>query len=107
MGLVPMTGSINEDMLMLQALDPSARLNFSSHTAKWYVDTRLEVGDGATLCGVAEHRASPAEAVEATLGSLQGIEDDQYVVSKFRGHRREWRWNGVAFAECTREEAMQ
>jgi hypothetical protein len=93
-------------MLIIKALDPNASVLFSEYTHQWYVSASIEIGDGSMLTGGAEHRNTPNEAVEAFYDRLTSINLDQYVVSKYRGHRREWRWNGAAFAECTRDEAL-
>lgn len=93
-------------MLVINALDPGASLAFSHHTGMWYVDSRISIGDGTLLNGGSEHRATPEEAVEAFFERLTTLDLDHYVVSKYCGHRREWTWNGAAFAECTRPEAL-
>lgn len=93
-------------ILMIKALDPSASIVFSEYTAQWYVEARLEIGDGTILSGGSEHRSTPDEAVAAYFEHLTSTNLDQYVVSRYRGERREWRWNGAAFAEVTRDVAL-
>lgn len=93
-------------MLTVQALDHSAHLDFSSYTGRWYVSARIEVGNGAFLTGITEHRADPNEAVHAFFERLTAVSDDEYLVTRYRDHRREWRWNGAAFEECTRQEVL-
>lgn len=102
-----MSDQMVRDMLVLKALDPGADLKLSEYTGKWYVSTCLEIGNGVILSGVAEHEATPERAVAATLARLQSVTAGCYVASKYAGKRREYRWNGGAFAECTREEAMR
>lgn len=93
-------------MLIIKALDPGASVLFSEYTHHWYVGASIEVGNGSVLTGGAEHRETPNEAVQAFFDRLTSIGLDEYIVSKYRGQRREWRWNGAAFAECTRDEAL-
>jgi hypothetical protein len=94
-------------MLTIQALDHFAHLDFSSYTGRWYVSANVEVGNGAFLTGITEHRGDPYEAVRAFFERLTSVPQDEYLVTKYCGHRREWRWNGAAFQECTRREVVE
>lgn len=93
-------------MLIIQALDPGASLNYSSYTKQWYVSARIEISDGSVLTGVAEHTENMQDAITAFFNRLAEIDLDHRVVSRYAGRRREWRWNGAAFAECTRDKVF-
>jgi hypothetical protein len=97
---------IDRDMLIIRALAEDAKLLFSEYTKKWYVSAGASIGDGVMLRGIVEHRETPAEAVEAYMQRVRRLNLDEYIATEFRGHRREWRWNGAAFAECTRPEVF-
>lgn len=90
-------------MLKILALDPDASLRLSRFTELWYVSAKIEIGDGVLLTGVAEHRDSPEAAIGAFFERITNIKLDEYVVSHYCGQRREWSWNGAAFAEVTRD----
>lgn len=92
---------VNEAMLAIKALDPQASVRFSEYTGKWYVDARTEVGDGSILKGGSEHRDHPGEAVLAYFAYLIAIDHEHYIVASPWGERREYRWNGAAFAETS------
>lgn len=96
----------DEIMLVLQALDPNATVGYSSYTRQWYVQANISIGNGAILTGATEHRSTPGDAVAAFFNRVADLSLDEYVVSDYLGHRREWRWNGAAFAECTRDEVF-
>lgn len=93
-------------MLIVQALDPGASVNYSTWTHQWYVSSSLHIGNGSTLTGCAEHRDNAFDAISAFFNRLTELSLDEYVTSDYHGHRREWRWNGAAFAECTRDEVF-
>lgn len=99
--------TVEEIMLIVQALDPGAALSFSVYTGQWYLHADVHIGDGAFLTGVSEHRPSPDLAVRSFFDRITDLSLGEYVVSDFHGHRREWRWNGAAFAECTRDEVFE
>ena len=101
-----MPESAAQIMLILKALDPGASVKFSEWTGQWYVEASIEVGDGSVLTGGTEHRDSPDDAVRDYFARLTAISLDEYVATRYCGQRREWRWNGAAFAEITRREAM-
>lgn len=95
-------------LLVIQALSPGASVNYSQYTQKWYVEARnLDVGDGVMLTGSTEHAATPEEAVRGYFDYLTSVEYPKYIVSSYQGHRREWRWNGAAFAEVTRDLVLE
>lgn len=96
---------LSDMMLLIQSLDRGASIKFSGYTMQWYVGASIEIGDGVLLRGVAEHCDTPDEAVTAYFERLTTIGLDEYIVSSFAGKRREWRWNGATFVECTREVA--
>lgn len=86
-------------MLRIKALDRTAHLEFSEATLKWYVSSRLEICGDGMLSGVVEHRASPEEAVSAFLHRLVVLPEGKRIALVRSDSRREWRWNGAAFAE--------
>lgn len=97
--------NVSQYMLQIQALDPSASLQMSEYTRKWYVSARIHLSDGTIESGVVEHRETIEEAIVDYFNRLRTHQVDEFIASSYRGERREWRWNGAAFAECTREEA--
>lgn len=105
-GLVTCPVSDEEVMAIIDALDPGASLKFSKWTGKWYVAANLEIGDGTILRGITEHHDTPHDAIQAFFSVLTNLSLDEYVASTYCGQRREWRWNGAAFAEVTRHEAL-
>ena len=94
-------------MLIIKALDPSASVAFSEYTNKWYVASRLEIGNGVTLTSPNEHRDSPEDAVLSYFAALTNLSAGEYVVSRYLAIRREWTWNGAAFAECTGRSGLE
>lgn len=92
----------DREMLAILALDPDASLLFSTMTHLWYVSARVYISDGAIESGVTEHRETPQAAVAQFFTRLTSLSLDEWVNSTYKGKRREWRWNGTAFAECTR-----
>lgn len=96
-----------EIMLMLKAMSRDVRVEYSEYTARWYVSARhLEIGNGTLLTGGSEHRETPDQAIQAFFDRLTSIGLDEYIVGDYLGQRREYRWNGAAFAECTRSEVL-
>lgn len=93
-------------MLSLLAIDPNTSLKLSRYTGHWYIDSNISIGNGVILAGVAEHRSDPDIAIRAVFQKLTSLDLDHFIVTTYRGKRREWRWNGAAFAECTRTEAL-
>ena len=95
-------------MDLIQSLDQDAHTNYSWVTRQYYVTARIEIGDGVCLTSICEHRATPDEAIDAYLDALKRIDltDDAFLVTTYKQRRREWRWNGSAFVECTREERL-
>lgn len=95
--------SATENMLLIKALAPSASLQLSTFTRKWYVDARIEISDGCMLSGVTEHRDTPDLAVLAFINTLMAIDSNQFdrciVANAMVGERRQYVWNGAAFAE--------
>lgn len=99
--------STGQIMLMIQALSPGAGVNYSQYTQQWYVEARhLDIGDGVMLSGGTEHCGTPQQAIQAYFEKLIAVDYPKYIATEYDGQRREWRWNGAAFAECTRREAL-
>lgn len=98
---------MSDKTLIIKALDPNAKLSYSEYTDKFYIASLIEISNGYILSGVAEHREDKQEAWDAFFERLTNLKDDEFVVSSYKTRRREWRWNGAAFAECTRPEAMK
>lgn len=94
-----MSGDVRNQMLLLKALDSAASILLSQYTQQWYVSARIEIGDGVMLAGVAEHRDTPQEAVAAMFERLCDLGLDHYIAASPYGDRRNYRWNGAAFAE--------
>lgn len=93
-------------MLVIQALDPGASVNYSTYTRSWYVSASIEIGNGSILSGVTEHCENVFDAIAAFFNRIADLPHGEYVVTRYHGRRREWRWNGAAFAECTRDEVF-
>jgi hypothetical protein len=91
-----------EKMLHIKALDSEASVQLSEWTHCWYVSARIDVGGSGTLEGITEHRSLLSAAVGAFFDKLTSLPVDRFLVTNHQGQRREWRWNGSAFAECTR-----
>lgn len=94
-----------EAMLIIKALDNDACLRFSDLTYQWYVDASIEIGNGVTLSTASEHCADADAAVLAFFARITSLAIDEYLVSRHFGQRRQWRWNGGAFVECTQSRA--
>lgn len=90
---------VKRAMLLIQTLDPNAHIGFSDITGQWYVSAHIEIGGDGFLSGGTEHRDTPEDAVRAYLAHLTSIDLGRYLVTKFDGQRRHWRWNGAAFRE--------
>lgn len=95
--------SVTENMLLIKALDSSASLDLSTYTRQWYVSARIEISDGACLSSVTAHRDTPDLAVLAFINALMAVDSNQFdrciVTNSFRDARRQYVWNGAAFAE--------
>lgn len=102
---------ITQDFLMIMSLDPEAAISFSEYTGQWYVQARIEVGDGDVLQGMTEHRDTPEDAVNAYMARLKEINYHQathfLVTRRFGDRRQHWRWNGVTFMEEPVPETVQ
>ena len=96
---------VDTQMLMIKALDPKAHLEFSEYTWKWFVSSRLEICGDGVLTGIVEHCASPEIAVAKFLERLTTIPDDRRIALIYSNERREWLWNGAAFAEHPRMQS--
>jgi len=98
--------AVDKGIAILQSIDATAHLAYSQYTDKFYVASRIEIGDGFLLTGGTEHREEKKDAVEALLEKLKAVVEPGYVVGSYMDQRREYRWNGHTFAECTRQAAM-
>lgn len=92
--------------LMLQSLGVTPAVQYSQYTGKWYGTMNIDIGDGHMRSGVAEHRATPEEAVIAFFDRLIDecyhmspfvLTGDKRVLVGFEPDRRAYAWNGVAF----------
>lgn len=90
---------LNQTMLTIKSIDPSAHVEFSEYTLKWFVSSRIHVGDGAMLTGITEHHDRPDAAVMMFFGRLKTIDAEEYLAVGDGDRRRNYRWNGAAFAE--------
>lgn len=95
--------TVSEKMMLILSVDPKACLRFSTYTQQWYVESRLEIGDGVMLRGISEHHDDPNLAVQAFFVQITTTQLDEYLVSRYHDERREYVWNGAAFRECTRD----
>lgn len=87
-------------MLTIKSIDPTARLDCSDYTQKWYISSRIEISDGVVLSGICEHEDTPEAAVAAFMGRLANVPVDQaIVVNAYKANRRHYRWNGAGFIE--------
>lgn len=87
-------------MLLIKSLDPGAVLTFSEYTNGWYVQARIDIGDGVMLGGVIEHRPTPDAAVDAFIVRITAVEAPEYVAVRANyDDRRNVRWNGAAFVD--------
>lgn len=104
-----MTNFLNDvtpEMALITALDRNACVRLSPYTGKWYVEAKIDIGDGVILTGIAEHEDSIHLAVKKYLERLINIKPEEYIATQYEGQRREYRWNGSAFVECTRPEVL-
>lgn len=99
----PTPESMQQDMLLIQALDVNACLKFAQLTsgrAGWYVSTDIDLSDGHILQGVSTletYYATPWEALQAYRIALQEAPEGQHLVTRRNGIRTEWYWNGAAW----------
>lgn len=97
------TENVNRSIRIIQGLDPNAHLCFSRYTGKWFVSARIEITNGTSRSGIAEHRENPQQAVLAFLAVIQDVDINQYehmlVTMSLNHEPRYWKWNGAAFAE--------
>lgn len=98
--------TVTEAMLVIKALDNESSLELSEYTRKWYVAAGLDIGDGVLLTGISEHRHTPEDAVFAILERLMAVTDLDHYIATRSEPRREYRWNGAAFADVTRPEVL-
>jgi hypothetical protein len=103
-----MTNLIDQQFLLIKSIASGASLEFSDWTSQWYVSASIEIGGDGVLIGITEHRETPELAVSAFLDAMQSVEwPSHYLVTdSYKDKRREWRWNGTAFTDCTRQEVL-
>lgn len=94
-----MSDTVERAMLAIKTLDKDAFILLSEYTGLWYIGAKINVSDGIMMRGLTEHRSTPEQAVMAFLDALSSISLDEVVVAEPAGERREYRWNGAAFAE--------
>lgn len=87
-------------MLIIRALDPNARLEFSDKTNDWWVSSHIGIGGDGFMMGVLYQHANPNEAVMGYLAKLKSVQTPKYVIvnTMSRECRFQYRWNGAAFA---------
>lgn len=90
-------------MLYIIALDPEASVQCSKYTQKWYVQARVEISDGVICSGITSHEDTIDDAIAVYFETLTEVPSDKVIVTYFGSvrSRREWYWNGAAFAEVT------
>lgn len=94
-------------MAIIKALDPTARLAYSDYTDKFYVEALgIDIGDGCILSGVTVHDKDKDMAIEGFFERITNIPEGCFIVAKYNGKRREWKWNGFAFYETTRKDFL-
>ena len=93
---------LRAEALHLNALGVSEwGIHFSPYTDRWFVHAKgLNFSDGVMLRGVTVHRDTPEGALVAFMAELRDEgQNTQVVAVESRGQRRNYRWNGAAFAE--------
>lgn len=99
---------MNQNMLLIKSLDPGAKLAYSEYTDKFYVSSSIEISNGYILSGTTEHREGKEQAVNAFLDRLKNLKEDEFIVTRYKGkYRREYKWNGAGFQECTRDWVLE
>ena len=91
--------ALDREMLQILALARDTSVRFSDRTHRWYVSAAVSVSDGHVLTSGGHHEHTPDLAVAVFLHHLKEIDYDHVVVTRVDGQRRQWRWNGVTFAE--------
>lgn len=97
---------ITRQMLVIKSLDPSASLGLSEVTGRWYVSARIEIGGDGMLRSIGSHADSPQVVVAEYFDALVRAGENypkQVLVTNAYSNRREWRWNGAAFAEVPQD----
>lgn len=91
--------SDNEMMTAIKALDPSASLAYETTNGRWHIHSRVEIGGDGTLTSILESAPTTWEAIRAFWDRITTLPADRHlVVDAYRPTRREYRWNGGAFA---------
>jgi hypothetical protein len=95
--------AVSAAMRIIQSLDHSASIGYSSYTDGWYVKSNIEISDGHSLTSETFHEATPDEAVAVYLLGLQKVElgGTRYVIARPAGERIAYQWNGAAFTVVT------
>ena len=63
----------------------------------WYVETSVEIGDGAILSSAYGNGETPEQAVEQTWKNVTTLRDDQYLAVRRHGERLNAMWDGDAW----------
>jgi 3-deoxy-D-arabino-heptulosonate 7-phosphate (DAHP) synthase class II len=93
---------IDQQMLTILALDPSACLRYSDYTRRWYVAADIAISNHVLIRWVGEHRPTPEQATVAFLEAIMNTAADEVVVTNEGSDHREWRWNGAAWLQIER-----
>lgn len=83
--------TVKEAMRLIQELDPEAKIDFSTWSDKWYVTSRVYIGDGAVISSPTEHRETPQDAVYAYIEKLTNLRENEFLITH-QPDRKEWRW---------------
>lgn len=91
-------------MLIVQALDPHARcIYYEGSPGRFVVRSKIEISDGHIISSTGPSADTPDEAYSLLLAELTAVAAPKYVVTHLEGARRQYRWNGAAFAEIPLE----
>jgi hypothetical protein len=98
---------MQHDMLLIQALDPVARLRFTNmsvmtpNNLAWVVEADIRITEGDSEVTVVEHQATPWEALQAYRMRLQEVTHPDTIVTRHYGEERRYIWNGAAWREVS------
>ncbi len=94
-----------EKMLLIQSLDPEASVKVDNR-GYHYVSAHIEVGGDGLLASIGTSERSDHIAISRYVTEITSLPRGKFLVTQYKGHRREWQWNGAAFAECTSGDAL-
>ncbi len=97
--------NINEKMLLIQSLDPEASVKVDNR-GYHYVSARIQTGGDGFLSPVGTTERSDHMAILRYVTEITSLPRGKFLVTHYKGHRREWQWNGAAFAECTSDDVL-